>query len=311
MNNFTFTGRVTITLQCTKLTKKIVLNFEDLEIFSDKVKVTTNKDLRLRSLSQVVDTQTATNSSPSIMSQRNINLENPAVVSQTEVNRLAELQPNPQDVMAPIHNTSDAELMPLPNPVPPANLVPPSNPLSPSNPAPPSNPELPPNPILPPNPEQSPIPVPTVAGLPTSPQPTPLTPLTLQNSASQPILNTNPRISENNLPIPDSNKSSNTFDGNNTNILVISPKPSRVTPDPSPTQYTSSPDSLYATAKIINVDIKKQEENRKMSTYTIHLANALQPGANYTLDIEFSGKILNNLVGLYTTSYTDSEGRKR
>ncbi|CAH0553114.1 unnamed protein product [Brassicogethes aeneus] len=55
-------------------------------------------------------------------------------------------------------------------------------------------------------------------------------------------------------------------------------------------------------------DIVKDEENFKLTIIMMYL---LEPGHTYTVDIKFSGDILNNLKGLYKTSYTDLEGNTR
>lgn len=51
--------------------------------------------------------------------------------------------------------------------------------------------------------------------------------------------------------------------------------------------------------------ISKDEENLKLIITT---KQNLQQGENYTVDIKFSGDILNNLVGLYRTHYVDLAG---
>ncbi|KAK4881228.1 hypothetical protein RN001_004547 [Aquatica leii] len=67
----------------------------------------------------------------------------------------------------------------------------------------------------------------------------------------------------------------------------------------------------YVVPKTIYLEIEQHEEIPKMSRYIIHLSSELEPGTNYTLDIKFSGKISDNLLGLYRSSYLDSDGNKR
>lgn len=55
-------------------------------------------------------------------------------------------------------------------------------------------------------------------------------------------------------------------------------------------------------------DILMDDENFKLTIIMMYL---LEPGHTYTVDIKFSGDILNNLKGLYKTSYVDLEGNTR
>lgn len=70
-----------------------------------------------------------------------------------------------------------------------------------------------------------------------------------------------------------------------------------------------------------NIDTKKpkkvalpiQEIKRDQKNYRlfIKMKNRLEKGKSYTIDVEFSGVILNNLIGLYKTSYVDLEGNTK
>ncbi|XP_044756768.1 aminopeptidase N-like [Coccinella septempunctata] len=55
-------------------------------------------------------------------------------------------------------------------------------------------------------------------------------------------------------------------------------------------------------------EIQKDKENAKLK---IKLKDNMQVNKNYTIDIEFSGKISDNLIGLYRTSYNTTEGESR
>lgn len=55
-------------------------------------------------------------------------------------------------------------------------------------------------------------------------------------------------------------------------------------------------------------EISMDEENLKLVITTVQ---NLRHGENYTVDIKFSGQILNNLVGLYRTHYIDLSGNTR
>lgn len=55
-------------------------------------------------------------------------------------------------------------------------------------------------------------------------------------------------------------------------------------------------------------EIKRDQENYRLF---IKMKNRLEKGKSYTIDIEFSGEISNNLKGLYKTSYIDPEGNTK
>lgn len=54
--------------------------------------------------------------------------------------------------------------------------------------------------------------------------------------------------------------------------------------------------------------VEKSDENFKIK---ISLADVLERGKSYVIDIKFSGKILENLIGLYKTSYVDLSGNTK
>lgn len=64
----------------------------------------------------------------------------------------------------------------------------------------------------------------------------------------------------------------------------------------------------FNTVKVLVNEVSKDEDNYKLTIYT---GSPLKSGHNYTVEIEFSGQILNNLIGLYKTSYVDLSGRKK
>lgn len=78
--------------------------------------------------------------------------------------------------------------------------------------------------------------------------------------------------------------------------------------------YTETPKSLASTSttlKIEELQVKKTEINKRNFKYTIKLSEPISPGTNYTIRIQFSGKIDRNLKGLYRTSYKDQTGNTR
>lgn len=56
--------------------------------------------------------------------------------------------------------------------------------------------------------------------------------------------------------------------------------------------------------------LKLVEQDKKFSKLIIHMKTFLQPGVNYTVEVKFSGRILNNLIGLYKASYKTGNGVK-
>lgn len=73
---------------------------------------------------------------------------------------------------------------------------------------------------------------------------------------------------------------------------------------------TESAENIIA-SDVMNIvvdDIQKSKENGKIK---IKLKDNMQVNNNYTIDIEFSGKISDNLIGLYRTSYNTTEGESR
>lgn len=73
---------------------------------------------------------------------------------------------------------------------------------------------------------------------------------------------------------------------------------------------TESAENIIA-SDVMNIvvdEIQKSKENGKIK---IKLKDNMQVNNNYTIDIEFSGKISDNLIGLYRTSYNTTEGESR
>lgn len=64
-------------------------------------------------------------------------------------------------------------------------------------------------------------------------------------------------------------------------------------------------------SKTINISISRQELINDDARYIIYSSTTLKSNTNYTLDIPFRGKIANNLVGLYKTSYLSPDGTKK
>ncbi|KAJ8917142.1 hypothetical protein NQ315_012634 [Exocentrus adspersus] len=78
----------------------------------------------------------------------------------------------------------------------------------------------------------------------------------------------------------------------------------------APVLETTTESSLIKTELIpwLVREITRDEENFKI---TIHTRKNLKVGENYTVDIKFSGQLLNNLVGLYKSHYVDLTGRTK
>lgn len=117
------------------------------------------------------------------------------------------------------------------------------------------------------------------------------------------------------------------------NPLVINSKMDEATVSPSISRLTEQfeNDSNYETTTnwettttelpIEEINIKKthrlslpiQEITRDQKNYRlfIKMKSRLEKGKLYTIHIEFAGNILNNLVGLYKTSYVDLEGNTK
>ncbi|KAB0800198.1 hypothetical protein PPYR_05938 [Photinus pyralis] len=68
---------------------------------------------------------------------------------------------------------------------------------------------------------------------------------------------------------------------------------------------------IYHQPEVIYLDLEKIEEITNMSRYIIHLKDKLQAGENYTVNLQFSGTVSNNLLGLYRTKYLSPDGATR
>lgn len=55
-------------------------------------------------------------------------------------------------------------------------------------------------------------------------------------------------------------------------------------------------------------EIKRDQKNYRLF---IKMKNRLEKGKTYTINMKFAGEILNNLKGLYKTSYVDLDGNTR
>lgn len=71
------------------------------------------------------------------------------------------------------------------------------------------------------------------------------------------------------------------------------------------------PDAELEIIKTKLLPAKQVELDRKLSKLIIHMNNFLEPEVNYTLEVKFSGRILNNLIGLYKASYKSDKGYLR
>lgn len=56
----------------------------------------------------------------------------------------------------------------------------------------------------------------------------------------------------------------------------------------------------------VQLQVDRVEQNNETDKLKILLKHDLVNGRNYTIDIKFSGFILNNLIGLYKTHYVDT-----
>ncbi|KAK5649364.1 hypothetical protein RI129_000393 [Pyrocoelia pectoralis] len=68
---------------------------------------------------------------------------------------------------------------------------------------------------------------------------------------------------------------------------------------------------IYHAPEVIHLEIENIEEVKDMSRYIIHLVTELEAGKNYTVNLQFSGMISNNLLGLYRTKYLSPDGSTR
>lgn len=79
-----------------------------------------------------------------------------------------------------------------------------------------------------------------------------------------------------------------------------------------PTEKLSIPSS--AAPEIVKTQalpVKHVERDKKFSKLIINMNSFLEPEVNYTIEVKFSGTILNNLIGLYKANYKTSDGRIR
>ncbi|XP_057665705.1 aminopeptidase N-like [Diorhabda carinulata] len=82
---------------------------------------------------------------------------------------------------------------------------------------------------------------------------------------------------------------------------------------PDPTTNSTEPSTEKITYRTENIPlhiitVEKDDVNFKLK---IHLAQVMENGKTYMVEIKFSGQILENLIGLYKTSYVDTEGNIR
>lgn len=84
---------------------------------------------------------------------------------------------------------------------------------------------------------------------------------------------------------------------------------------PDKTRFNSSHEDVIVgnviESEVTVVPISSHSEYKDDERYSIRFTRPLQPKHNYSLSIEFRGNITDNLIGLYKTSYTDSEGIER
>lgn len=69
-------------------------------------------------------------------------------------------------------------------------------------------------------------------------------------------------------------------------------------------KVTNPPEQVF-------LPIQEITRDRKNYRLFIKMKNRLEKGKTYTIDIQFAGDILNNLIGLYKTSYVDLEGHTK
>jgi aminopeptidase 2 len=56
--------------------------------------------------------------------------------------------------------------------------------------------------------------------------------------------------------------------------------------------------------------VQREEYNEETNIYTITLNDALEPG-NYSIHINYTGHLLDDMAGFYRSSYTDADGEVR
>lgn len=61
----------------------------------------------------------------------------------------------------------------------------------------------------------------------------------------------------------------------------------------------------------VSLPIQEIQRDQKNYRIFIKMKNRLEKGKSYIIDIKFGGDILNNLIGLYKTSYVDLDGITR
>lgn len=88
----------------------------------------------------------------------------------------------------------------------------------------------------------------------------------------------------------------------------------RMVPDkthPNSSHENGVAGNVVMESEVIVVPISSHSEYEDDERYSIRFTHPLQPKHNYSLSIEFRGNITDNLIGLYKTSYTDSQGIER
>lgn len=80
------------------------------------------------------------------------------------------------------------------------------------------------------------------------------------------------------------------------------------TPEWEPTTELSSEKPQPKESKRLSLEIQEIKRDQKNYRLFIKMKNRLEKGKSYTIDIQFSGEILNDLRGLYKTSYVDLDG---
>lgn len=76
---------------------------------------------------------------------------------------------------------------------------------------------------------------------------------------------------------------------------------------------TELPVETFEIKKPERVSLQVQEITRDQKNYRlfIKMKNRLEKGKSYTIYVKFAGDILNNLIGLYKTSYVDLDGNTK
>jgi hypothetical protein len=59
------------------------------------------------------------------------------------------------------------------------------------------------------------------------------------------------------------------------------------------------------------INVLKVSYDEETSFFTVNLAEMLENGQNYSIKMDYEGKLLSNNEGFYKGSYTDAQGRKR